>query len=223
MKTILAAIACALFASCATQRPAPVNYTAPAKAAPVAPAVSSVRANQSATYAVSSKLQTQVAVLSDKTATLQASLQAATATADKLRKAKTATEAELELQWEQLSAITASHLALEEGMKQAKATVAELQTTNANQARSIDALADAVDAAESERDALRAQRDDMAKTIGTQQKLNDTMQAKVDKAEKAAAVGSYLKWAIGISAFVIFIAACGLVYLKFLTPRIPIP
>ena len=218
MKLILAAIACALLASCATQRPAPVNYTAPAKAAPVAPAVSSVRANQSATYAVSTKLQTQVAVLSDKTATLQASLQAATATADKLRKAKTATEAELELQWEQLSTITASHLALEEGMKQAKATVAELQATNANQARSIDALADAVDKAESERDTLRIQHDNMATTIETQQTLNDTMQARLSKAEKAEAVGVYLKWAIGIAAIVVFIAIAGLVYLKFLKP-----
>lgn len=209
-----------VLASCATQRPAPVAYTAPAKAAPVAPQVSGVRAGAAATAAVSSKLQTQVAVLADKTETLQASLQAATANADKLRKQKTATEAELELQWERLSAITASHLVLEEGMKLAKATVAELQAANINQSHAIDALSDAVQRAEAERDDLRIQHDDMATAIGTQQKLNDTMQAKLSKAQKAEAVGVYLKWVIGIAATVIFIAACLFFYLKFLTPKI---
>lgn len=212
-------------ASCATRStPPPVRFTAPAQAAPVAPVVASVRTAQAETLAVSQKLETQVAVLSDKTATLQGNLISAVELADKMRREKRATEAQLEQQWQQLTAITASHLALENDITATKSTVANLRAANQAQAANIDRLAVAVNAAEAERDTLRVQHVDMQQTIDSQKAACDKLASDLRKSEASAASGNTYKWwCVGIALLIVLYLAA-----RFLLPLIlsainPIP
>lgn len=213
----------AALSSCATKQPPPgLIPTAPAKVASALPAVATVRSNQDASGIVSRKLENQVAVLVDKTATLQSNLVAAVELADKLRKQKSATEGELEQQWNQLTAITASHLALEKQVVEAKATADEQAAMRIKSDAAVDALTAAVTAKENETETLRAQNSDLSSATS---RLNTDVQALTaakNKAEKNAAVGSYLKWMIGSMVVVILLIVVGYILLRTYIPKPPL-
>lgn len=216
MKPLLL-LATAILASCAT-RPPPTHFTAPKPAVDVSQSAAAVRANAVAGFVVSQRLENQVESLTVKTATLQDSLAKSFIEATKLKDQKTATEAELDSLYESMLAGQTQVLALVDEAQAAKVTAVEQAVLRAKAEGDLERLTADAAARDAETATLRLQNADMEKLISAQQAAVDRSQARMEKAEKAAAVGNYLKWVIGISVLVVFVAAVGLVYLKFLKP-----
>jgi len=218
MKILLSLLA-VLCASCATQRQlAPSHYTAPPKAADVSASAATVRSDAIKGFVVSARLESQVSSLQTKTATLQDSLAKSFVEASKLRDQKTATEAELDqlyssmtLAQEQVGAIVADAVA-------AKQTADEQSRLRALAEIGLEQLTANAAAKDAEAAALQSQHADMQASLNDAQTTNAKLAARVEKSERAAAVGTYLKWCIGIAGTILIIAIVGGVYLKFLKP-----
>ena len=218
MKILLSLLA-VLCASCATQRQlAPSHYTAPQKAADVSASAATVRSDAIKGFVVSARLENQVSSLQTKATTLQDSLAKSFVEASKLRDQKTATEAELDqlyasmtLAQEQVGAIVVDAAA-------AKQTADEQSRLRAAAEGNLEKLTASAAAKDAEAAALQSQHADMEKTIADNQAINAKLAARVEKSEKAAAVGTYLKWCIGIVGATLIAAIIVIAYLKFLKP-----
>jgi len=213
---------CVFLAACAPsikKVPAPV-MTAPARAVAVTPAATSAQAASNATGVVSAKLEGQVASLKVTTTNLRDGMNSTLKEVERLRAAKTATEIELT----GLAAMMndsnkrAGELLIEVGTAQ---TTAQEQTLlRAKAEKEIGALVKAAAARDAETDTLRLQNKDLNDLVKAKSEEADGLRTSLTEADKAAAVGSYLKWVIGVMGLLLFLAAAGLIYLKFvLLPR----
>jgi len=191
-------------ASCAHQakiQPAPPR---PVESAAVAPSVEIVKKQAAVQRATSEKLEGKVATLAKATGELQTGLVAATAEAARLRAAKAATESELDGLWQMLTNETSRAAEMFAAAEESRKLADDQKAQRIEAEKRLADLATVAALRDSEVGNLRLQLDAMAKQIQAAQASEAAMQASLAKAEKKAAVGTYLKgivWVLGIAAF----------------------
>lgn len=206
--------------SCAVRRPVPgMIPTAPAKAAPIAPAVAAARADAAATDAVSQRLETQVAVLKRSAETLQGSLAKSFVEASRLRDQKSASEQELNGLYMSLGDSKALTQSLVDEVAVARSTADEQAALRLKAEKDRDDLFVAAAAKDAENATLRSQNTDLGATVTRLNGDVRTLSAAKEKSDKNAAVGGFLKGCVWFLA----VAAIGFLVLWMYFPRIKIP
>jgi chromosome segregation ATPase len=165
----------------------------PPEAAAVTPLVDQVQADTTAARETAAKLENKVDDLHRATATLRAGITTATAESDRLRKQKAATEAELDGLWRMLTNEQAGAAALFREVESSKALAEQHRLQRMVAEKRIEELAKAAAAGDAERFALRQNHDAMASQIEAARKTEAELSAKLAKAEKGAAVASFIK------------------------------
>lgn len=205
--------------SCAPRAvPSGMIPTAPAVVAAAAPKAAAVQQASQTNAVATARLTGQVETLRAASADLSSRLTEALAEADRLRKQPATTQAQVEKLWQTLNEAQTRNLFVESAFAEAKTIINDQQSAQRQQDESIKVMIASADEKDAEAATLRAQHTDMGVTITAQQKYITALTAENLKSQRDAAVGSFLKWyAVGAS-IAVFLALCGLVYLKSLIP-----
>lgn len=204
------------FACSPIPRAVPVNPTAPSRSADVSPIVEVVRGDAAKTSVVSARLEGQVANLQKSTATLKDGMAKSLAESARLRDAKMATEAELDGLWKMLTDSNVIARQLFDEAEKARDSAAEQKELRIAAESNLVALTRHSAARDAETAALRQQHQDMSGLVNSMAKEIDAQQASLIKAEKKAAVGSYLRGGVIVIAIVLVV----LLFMWLWKPRI---
>lgn len=206
-KIAATAIAAIFTVACTPPRNIPPPPPKPIETAPVTPTVEAVKAQVAVQRATSEKLEGKVETLARTTGELRTGLAAATAEAARLRDAKTATESELDGIWRMLQAEQNRAAEMFAAADESRKLADDQRKQRIEAEKRLADLTTAAALRDSETANLRKAVEQMAKQIEAARDAEATMQASLAKAERKAAVGSYLKgivWFLGIAAFLAF-------------------
>jgi len=200
-----------ILASCAPSAkkiPAPV-ITPPARTAAVTPAAKATHDAITASSVASARLEGQVIGLKNTTVSLQESMDKTLAEITRLKLTKTATEKELIILqgMAEESEVKVSSLLAE--VELAKTTSQEQSKLRLDSERRVEEMLNIAAIKDVEVTTLRMQASDLNNIVAKQAEEMNVINAKLSKAEKGAAVGSYFKGVIW------FLAIAGVAFIAF--------
>ena len=192
-----------LFSCAPTPPPRAIIPSAPPRTAPAAPVIAAAATTQSATAAVSAKLESQVNLLRQSASDLQDGMAEAVLEADRLRQQKSATEADLQGLWQKLTALQTRNLFLETEAETAVTYATEQKERRAAAEQAVTDLTALTTAQEAELSRYRQQYE----TLTTAYQASEQARAKAETAraaaDKQAAIGNYLRrWLFGLVALI---------------------
>jgi len=216
----LCSSAVGFLSSCAPQPvPRAIIAPVPIATASTAPALAAARTQQSATAAVSAKLETQVNTLRQSASDLQDGMADAVLEADRLRQQKSATEAELNNLWQKLTDLNTRNLFLESETEAAVQFATEQKSLRDQAETGMAQLTEITADQEAELTAYRSQYETLSTAYATAEQARAALEESLQAAEKSAAIGDYLRrWLFGLVALI-----AAYFVIKLAMPRLGFP